>query len=82
MQGMNSLSHRETSLAHLDAVVQTAAHINDLHNEGHLPGRDHRADIARGYDSIRQGLKIAEVHALLAVAEAVEKAQPRIGVTM
>jgi plasmid stabilization system protein ParE len=80
MQAMNSLSHRETSLAHLDAVVQTAAYVNDIHNGPDRPGD--RAEIARGYDAIRQGLKIAEVHALLAVAEAVEKSTRGVGITL
>ena len=80
MAHMNSISHRDKSLQHVDAVVQTAAFVNDLHS-----GREHtanRADIARGYDSIRQGLKLAEVHALLAIAEAIEKSNTRVGVTM
>lgn len=81
MRGMNSISHRDKSLQHVEAVVQTAAYVNDLHAE-----REHaanRADIARGYDSIRQGLKLAEVHALLAVAEAIESSgKPSGPVTM
>lgn len=72
-------THSQTALAHLDAVRETAAHIEDLHSDPH---RTDRAEIAKGYDQIRQGLKIAEVHALLAVAEAVEKSNTRVGVTM
>lgn len=75
---MESISHRDTALDHLSAVVQTAHHLDDLHRGPHVD----RAEVAKGYDQIRRGLKIAEVHALLAVAEAVEKANTRVGVTM
>ena len=76
---MHSIDHHETSLAHLAAVVQTAHHLDALH-EG---PRVDRAEVAKAYDTIRQGLKISEVHALLAVAEAIESlGKPNGPVTM
>ena len=74
---MSHSSHTDKSLAHLAAVVQTSRHLDDLHGN---PAAS-RADIAKGYDQIRQGLKIAEVHALLAVAEAV-RGNRQAGVTL
>lgn len=78
MRDMEPISHRETALDHLEAVRHTAAHVNDLHGGPRVD----RAEVAKGYDAIRQGLKIAEVHALLAVAEAIEKTTQPTAVTM
>lgn len=75
---MSYSSHTEEALARLAAVQATADHINDLHRGPQVD----RAEVAKSYDAIRQGLKIAEIHALLAVAEAVEKSNTRTGVTM
>ena len=71
-------THEQQALDHLAAVNATSHHLERLH-EG---PRVDKAEVARSYDAIRQGLKIAEVHALLAVAEAVEKSNSRTGVPM
>lgn len=62
---MTNSSHRETALDHLGAV-QAAVHA--LRDEYARPHHD-RAAVADLQADIGRGLKIAEVHATLAVAE-------------
>lgn len=63
---MSHTSHHRQALDHLAAVQVTKDELNRLHNDRHAD----RSQIAAAYDCIRQGLKAAEVHAVLAVAEA------------
>lgn len=65
-------THGQQALDHLAAVSATTHHLERLHEGPYVD----RREVAAAYDSIRQGLKIAEVHALLAIASALEDARP------
>lgn len=66
-------THTERSLAHIQAVTDARERLRDVYAEAHQ--RDERpavAQIAVLHGQIGDGLKLAEVHALLAIGEAVQ----------
>lgn len=82
-------SHVTTSLEYLESVEATRHHLADLYlQQAQHGGRSEglRASIAEAHQVIGLGLKVAEVHAHLAVAQEVkalrEALRPRMEVTL
>lgn len=64
---MEMTNHRAKAQEHVEAVQCTLAALDDLRL---LPDSAQRSlRINRAHDAIRQGLKLAEVHAQLAISE-------------
>lgn len=71
-------NHRQQAIAHLDAAKAAALALRDAYSQ---PSHD-RAQVADLNAVVSRGLKIAEIEATLAVAEAITKADRVTRVTM
>lgn len=73
-------AHVTTALQHIDAVIAARGHLAELHEaQARLTPSDHARregygrKIAEQYDAIRVGTKLAETHAQIAQAVALER---------
>lgn len=64
-------THRERALDALAAVQSSVDHLDELHRRKDQALPFDSRQVAATYDEIRVGLKRAEVHALLAISEAI-----------
>lgn len=71
-------NHRQQAIAHLDSARAAARQLREAYD---APSHD-RAYVADLNAEVSRGLKIAEIEATLAVAEAIEKGSKTARVTM
>lgn len=68
--GMTSSEHHTKALRHLEASIVARQYLDDLYAR---PGEVDKRVVAQLHDQIRMGMKLAEVHATLAVSARLEE---------